>query len=187
MQRTSCFAVILFCIAAGALVANGAVAAQEEPAFPKRKPGLWEIKTTAASQAGLPASYLCVGDTTDTPKSHLDRYATTAGACQFGAYQKVGNGWLSEAVCKEGRNNITSRSLASGDFEKAYRVDTYVTYSPPLKNGKREDKEALVASYMGACRAGQKVGDMFMPGMGYINMVDGAVRPVDQGRRVRGK
>jgi hypothetical protein len=155
--------------------------------FPKRKPGLWEIKTTAASQAGLPPSYFCVGESTDTALAQLDRHATSSGACKFGPYQKVGNGWLSEAVCKEGRNNITSRSLASGDFEKNYRVDTFVSYTPALKSGKREDKEALVGTYMGACRLGQKVGDMFVPGMGYINMVDGSVRPVDQGRRIRGK
>ncbi len=173
-----------------AIVASMAAWAQtpEVSAYPKRKSGLWEIKTTAASGAGLPPSYFCVGDTTDNSQAQLDRQpASTSGACKFGAYQKVGNGWLSEAVCKEGRNTITSRSLASGDFEKSYRIDTYVNYSPPLKSGKREDKEALVANYMGACRQGQKVGDMFVPGMGYINMVDGSVRPADQGRRVRGK
>jgi hypothetical protein len=170
-------------------LAPGLATPQTDPAptYPKRKAGLWEIKTTAASGSGLPPSYLCVGENTDNSQVQLDRQSSNAGACKFGSYQKVGNGYLAESVCKEGRNNITSRSLASGDFEKNYRVDTFVTYSPPLKSGKREDKEALVATYMGNCRAGQKVGDMFMPGMGYINMVDGSVKPADQGRRVRGK
>ncbi len=160
------------------LVSFSAVTEAQELTFPKRKPGLWEVKTVAAQAAGLPATQLCVGENTDNTVNHLDRQASVRGACKSSSFQAVGNGWLSESVCKEGRTNIVSRSLASGDFEKEYRIDTQVTYSPPLSSGKREDKEAVVAAYLGECRPGQRVGDLWVPGMGYINMIDGSVRAI---------
>jgi hypothetical protein len=158
-----------------------------EPQYPKRKPGLWEIKTVASQQAGLPPTFYCIGPETDSAKLHLDRQASVEGPCKFGSFTKVGNGWLSESVCKEGKTNVVSRSLAAGDFEKEYRIDTFVSYSPPIGNGKREDKEALVASYLGDCRPGQKVGEMFIPGMGYISMVDGTVRPIQEAKTKKKK
>jgi hypothetical protein len=166
-------------IAATAAISFTSAIAQELP-YPKRKPGLWEVKTVASQNAGLPATLFCVGEETDNAKTSLDRQASTEGSCKFGGFQRVGNGWLSESVCKEGRVNIVSRSLASGDFEKDYRIDTFVSYSPPLGSGKREDKEALVATFLGDCRPGQKVGEMFIPGMGYISMIDGSVRPIQE-------
>ena len=151
--------------------------------FPKRKAGLWEIKIAASQQAGLPPTQLCVGENTDNNQIQLDRKASTKGACKTGSFQRVGNGWLIESICKEGKFNVTSRSLASGDFESEYRIDTFVSYAPPLASGKREDKDALVAQWMGECKAGQKVGDMFVPGMGYLNMIDGSVKPIVQSQQ----
>ena len=155
--------------------------------FPKRKAGLWEIKIAASQQAGLPPTQLCVGENTDNNQIQLDRKPSTKGACKTGAFQRVGNGWLIESICKEGKFNVTSRSLASGDFESEYRIDTFVSYAPPLASGKREDKDALVAQWIGECKAGQKVGDMFVPGMGYLNMIDGSVRPIAQPKQKKAR
>ena len=153
-----------------------------EYAFPKRKAGLWEVKIAGGQQAGLPPTQLCVGENTDNANMQLDRKANVKGACKTGPFSRVGNGWLLESVCKEGKINITSRSLASGDFSSEYRIDTFVSYVPALASGKREDKDALVGQWLGECKSGQKVGDMFVPGMGYINMVDGSVRPIVEAR-----
>ncbi len=154
--------------------------------YPKRKAGLWEVKTTAGQAAGLPPTLFCVGAETDNEKVQLDRIASKEGACEFGSFRKVGNGWFAEAICKEGKTVITSRSLASGNFETEYRIDTFITYQPPVgASNKKEDKEALVATYAGDCRAGQRVGEMFVPGMGYISMIDGKVRPIPEPRARR--
>ena len=72
---------------------------------------------------------------------------------------------------------VTSRSVASGDFESFYRIDTHVTYEPPLGGIKREDKDALEGRYVGPCLAGQKPGDSVVPGMGTLNMQDGSFKP----------
>ncbi len=146
------------------------------PDFPRRKPGLWEIRSTAAHASGLAPTQYCVGDATDVESNHLDRANGQRGACMLGAFQRAGTAWVAESVCKEGKTVVLSRAVASGDLQQEYRIDTHVTYDPPLAGIKREDKEAVVARYLGDCPAGQRAGDMTLPGVGVLNMVDGKFR-----------
>jgi hypothetical protein len=150
-----------------------------QPGFgghPRRRPGLWEIRNAASDNLGMPPTHFCVGEKTDTPENHLDRVAGEKGSCSIGPFKQVGITWVAESVCKESRSVVVSQSIASGDFQTQYRIDTLVFYSPPLANNKREDKEAVVARYLGACAAGQRPGDLIVPGMGVLNMGDGSLR-----------
>jgi hypothetical protein len=141
--------------------------------FPKRKSGLWEIRSTGAQANGLAPTRYCVGEATDRADQHLDRATGTRGACTLGAFRKAGEGWLAESVCRESKTVVRSRALATGNLTDNYRIDTVVSYDPPLAGTRREDREAVVATYLGDCLAGQKPGDMVIPGMGTLNMVDG--------------
>lgn len=145
--------------------------------FPRRKPGLWEIRNAASENLGMPPTRFCVGEETDTARHHLDRVAGDKGSCTIGPFKRVGITWVAESVCKESRSVVVSQSVASGDFQTQYRIDTLVYYSPPLANNKREDKEAVVARYLGACAPGQRPGDLVVPGMGVLNMSDGSLQP----------
>lgn len=158
--------------APGARVGVPAALADE---FPKRRSGLWEVDTVGAQAAGLPAAQYCVDETTDRATLHLDRSFGTKGACRFGAFQRAGDGWVSETVCREGRSVITTRSVATGDFHAAYRIDTLITYEPPLGGFRREERTATVGRRLGACLPGQVAGDVAIPGMGRINMQNGNV------------
>lgn len=155
-------------------LAAGVAYAQDE--HPKRKAGLWEVRGVSAEASGLPPTRFCVGENTNTRSSHLDRSVGERGACTLGAFRRAGQAWLAESVCKETRSVVVSRAIASGDFETEYRIDTLVTYDPPLGGIRREDKEAVVARYLGPCLDGQKAGDVVVPGMGTLNMVDGTFR-----------
>ncbi len=145
--------------------------------FPRRRPGLWEIRNSASEQLGVPPVHFCVGDQTDTTERHLDRQTGKKGACNTGPFKRSGISWMAESVCKDARTTVVSQSIASGDFQSRYRIDTLVFYSPPLANNKREDKEYIEARYLGPCPDGQKPGDLTIPGMGVLNMQDGALRP----------
>ena len=170
---------------AGSLVA-GAVQALDD--YPKRKAGLWEVRGVSAQASGLPPTRFCVGESTDRADSHLDRSVGERGACSLGAFKRAGSAWLAESVCSETRSTVTSRAIATGDFETEYRIDTLVTYDPPLGGVRREDKEAMVARHLGPCAPGQKPGDVVIPGMGTLNMVDGTFRAEpEQKGRPRGK
>ena len=152
--------------------------------FPRRKPGLWEIRNAASENLGMPPINFCVGEQTDTAAQHLDRVAGEKGSCSIGPFKRSGISWVAESVCKDSRSVVVSQSIASGDFQTQYRIDTLVFYSPPLANNKREDKEAVVARYLGACGAGQRPGDLVVPGMGVLNMGDGTLRQAPaQGKR----
>ena len=146
-------------------------------AFPRRKVGLWEIRSDASEQHGLPPAHFCVGENTDNAGIQLDRAAGTKGSCTIGAFRRVGTSWTAETVCKDSRQTVISQSVASGDFLSAYRIDTLVFYSPPLPGGKREDRETVTGRYLGACKPGQRAGDLELPGLGTLNMNDGTLKP----------
>ncbi len=164
---------LMFCTAFGTLSLSLSPLNAAEPEFPKRKSGLWEIRSTGAQANGLAPTRYCVGDATDRADQHLDRATGTRGACTLGAFRKAGEGWLAESVCRESKTVVRSRALATGNLTDNYRIDTVVSYDPPLAGTRREDREAVVATYLGDCLAGQKPGDMVIPGMGTLNMVDG--------------
>lgn len=147
------------------------------PDYPRRKPGLWEMRNAASEILGMPPTNYCVGEQTDTPEYHLDRVAGEKGSCSIGPFKRVGISWVAESVCRDSRTVVVSQSIASGDFQTQYRIDTLVFYSPPLANNRREDKEAVVARYLGPCSAVQRPGDLVVPGMGVLNMGDGTLRP----------
>jgi hypothetical protein len=165
------------------LAAAHAGEATAPAAFPKRKAGLWEVRSVASQAAGLAPTRHCVGEQTDVESSHLDRQPGTRGACSLGAFRRAGDAWLAESVCREGRTVVTSRAVATGDFATEYRIDTHVTYDPPLGGVRREDKEAVVARWLGPCGPKQKPGDMVIPGMGTLNMVDGTFKAESRDKR----
>ncbi len=167
---------VVACAALACGVAFACASAFAQQDHPKRKAGLWEVRGVSAQASGLPPTRFCVGESTDTRASHLDRSVGERGACTLGAFTRAGEAWLAESVCRESRSVVVSRAIASGDFETEYRIDTLVSYDPPLGGVRREDREAIVARFLGPCANGQKAGDVVVPGMGTLNMVDGTFR-----------
>lgn len=145
--------------------------------YPRRKPGLWEIRNSAGQQLGLAPVHFCVGPQTDTPEQHLDRKVGKRGACRLGAFRRVGITWVADSVCRDSHTTVVSQSTVAGDFQTHYRIDTVVLYSPPLANNRREDHEFTEARWLRTCPAGQKPADLTIPGMGVLNMLDGGLRP----------
>ncbi len=142
--------------------------------FPQRKPGLWEIRTTSSQASGLPAAMFCVGEGTDHQMEHLDRTFGEKGACRISPFRLVGTAWMSESVCREGKNIVSSRSIVSGDLQTDYRIDTETSYTLTT-SARREEREALAAKFINPCPANMRAGDLLISGMGKINMNDGTV------------
>ena len=163
------------------LVTLAAAAADAALAHPKRRPGLWEVRSAGVDALGMPPTRFCVGERTDSPGSHLDRSPGARGSCSLGEFVRSGEAWVAESVCREGKSTVTSRAVATGDFETEYRIDTIVTHAA----GRREDREAVVARWLGPCEPGQRPGDLVVPGMGTLNMDDGTFRAEPAERRGR--
>ncbi len=182
-RRPTVSASRILCLVLGAVVScRPAVGAD----FPQRRAGLWEVRSAGAEASGLPPSLHCIGEFADSANAHLDRSVGAKGSCTMGAFQRVGEAWVAESVCKEGRTTVTSKAIASGDFESEYRIDTVVSYESAGTTSRREDKEAVLARLIGPCPAGQRPGDIFIPNMGTLNMVDGTFRAAPAARRRAG-
>jgi hypothetical protein len=145
-------------------------------AHPRRRPGLWEVRVGGTDAAALAPTRYCVGERTDTSGEHLDRRPGQRGSCSLGEFVRAGDGWVAESVCREGRASVTSRAVATGDFETGYRIDTTVVHAAPNGTPRREEREAIVARWLGPCEPNQRPGDLVIPGMGTLNMDDGTFR-----------
>jgi hypothetical protein len=178
-----------FATSSQALVAVAAALAtalpQDAASHPKRRSGLWEVRTVGADAIGMPPTRFCVGDATDTATAHLDRAGGDRGSCTLGQFVRAGDTWVADSICREGKSTVVSRAVASGDFENEYRIDTIVTQSGGASTPRRENREAVVARWLGPCSTGQRPGDLVVPGMGTLNMDDGTFRaePTPRARR----
>jgi hypothetical protein len=159
-----------------ACLAAAFAAGTSADAHPRRRPGLWEVRVAGSDAVGLAPTRYCVGEQTDTAQAHLDRRPGPRGSCSLGEFLRAGDAWVAESVCREGRSSVTSRAVASGDFETGYRIDTTVTHAAPGGTPRREEREAVVARWLGPCEPNQRPGDLVIPGMGTLNMDDGTFR-----------
>ena len=185
MRAPAAFASLATALAVAGAVLAAAAWSADASAHPKRRPGLWEVRSAGADALGMPATRFCVGDGTDTALTHLDRSSGPRGSCSLGAFSRVGEAWVAESVCREGRSTVVSRAIASGDFETEYRIDTLVSQGTPGSAGRREDREAVVARWLGPCGPEQRAGDLVIPGMGTLNMEDGTFLAEPRGRTRR--
>lgn len=148
----------------------------DDASHPKRRAGLWEVITLGAQAAGMPPAQYCIDEQTDRHGTHLDRDTGSRGACHHGSFKRNGPQWIAESSCREGKTSVISRSVATGDFLTHYRIDTVVSYEPPIGANRREDRTAISATWIGPCKPGQRPGDISITGMGNLNMIDGKVK-----------
>jgi len=159
MRRTA-----LIVLALGTTVAFTAIAQD----MPRRDPGLWEMKTALAEMGGMGMSFqTCVDDSVD------DLMPEDPDAqCDDQSYRRDGNRIVFEATCRADGSIAKIRGEFTGDFARNYRGEIRTTYTPPLQ-GMASSTMTMEARWAGACKPGQKPGDvimMGMPGMGNINL-----------------
>lgn len=110
----------------------------------------------------------CIDDKTD---AQMQRFAQGLDmkTCARNVWRRDGDRHIGDTECKFGASTVTSKSVFSGDFSKAYRGEIESRYSPPL-GGVGQAKVTINGRWAGSCPAGWKPGDMEMPGMGRINV-----------------
>lgn len=163
-MRTSALA--LACIAV--VLALPAAAAD----LPKRKSGLWEVKTDALNgdKAGGQTMQMCIDEKTDNAIQHQ-----TAGvgrdACTRQDVRQEAGRTVVDSVCTFGNSKATTHSVFTGSFDSKYRVETKTSYEPPLM-GIKEGATVIDARWIGPCKADQKPGDMILGNGMKINVND---------------
>ena len=142
-------------------------AAQADAAdAPRRKSGLWEMKTQMAGMPGQGPMQMCVDQASDNV---MQERAKEKVNCPVMDVSRSAGKVTIHAVCKHEGVTSTSDSVITGDFDSAYRNDMVVRYDPP-QHGMKEMKMVQEARWLGPCKSGQKPGDVIMPGAQKFNM-----------------
>jgi hypothetical protein len=160
----------IFAIAA-LLVAAPAAALE----LPARKAGLWELKLTIEGRATPHVMQQCVDAATDRMMN-----SSVSGLAQSNCpkqdMRRSGSTIVIDSICNVGGQTTTSRVEVTGDFEKAYtmKVASTTEGAPPRATAgaapgrpaipQGQSNLAIEATWLGACKAGQKPGDMVLPG-----------------------
>lgn len=131
--------------------------------LPKRKPGLWELKTTSGDGAPAAVMQQC---TDEAFEAQMQKTALeySKSMCSKNDMKREGNTITGIAECKMGSINVTSRSTITGDFTSNYKVVSSSTFNPPMM-GKGADTSVMEARWVGACAPGQKPGMPIMQNM----------------------
>jgi hypothetical protein len=161
-----------FIFAFAALVAAAPAAALD---LPERKPGLWELKLTVDGHNTAHSMQQCVDAATDR-MMNAGFSGLARDNCSKQDMQTSGDTITIDSVCKIGGQTNTTRAVITGSFDKAYTMKiASLTEGAPAKAeagaGARrpsipqgQSNLAIEATWLGPCKAGQKPGDMILPG-----------------------
>jgi Protein of unknown function (DUF3617) len=130
---------------------------------PKRKSGLWEMKIINAQAQGSHTIQQCIDEKTDDlMKKELSE--ARQPQCSKNEMRKEGEQIVVESVCKAQNSTVKTRAVFTGHFDSAYKADIKSSYEPPVA-GMREIASTIEAKWLGPCKAGQKPGDIVVPGI----------------------
>lgn len=144
--------------------------------MPARKPGLWEIKMEFVGRK-LPAQVMkqCVDAASD--KLLNSKFGGgSQEACSKQDVAKTADGMTVDSVCKFGQATTTSHAVITGSFDSTYTMDVTSTRSggPPVPGlpATGQTHMMLQATWLGACAAGQRAGDVIMSNGMTMNVLD---------------
>jgi uncharacterized protein DUF3617 len=136
------------------------VAAAASSDAPQRKSGLWEMKMSGGQMPGGMTMQQCV----DQKSDDISKMQEPKSNCTKNVVRREGDKIVAESVCRMQGTTATTRTVFTGKFDSAYKAEIRSTYDPPM-HGMRESSSMMEAKWLGPCLAGQKAGDMVMPGM----------------------
>jgi len=141
------------------LTAATASAASFEP--PKRKSGLWEMKISSSQAPDAQTMRQCIDQSTD---DMMRKEQESRMSCSKKDMRREGDRIVGDSVCTVEGTTVSTHTVITGNFDTNYRADVKSTFNPPL-HGMRESSSVVEGKWLGACLAGQKPGDVIMPGM----------------------
>jgi len=154
-------------------VAFPGLAIQAAEEIPKRKPGLWELKTTLAEMGGFTNTLqICIDEEFD---DLMDTAGDDEADCSEQVVRRDGGRVFVDAVCRIDGTTATLRGAFDGDFSSQYAGQIKTTYDPPMQ-GMDATHLTLEARWLSACLPGQQPGDVVLqgmpniPGMGDLNL-----------------
>jgi uncharacterized protein DUF3617 len=151
-----------------ALLAAGTACAQD---YPKLRPGLWELsRSSDRAPDAAQRTTICLDDATQRQmyQAGLGAMGAMCSKHEFHLHGARGEG---EFICAMGPTTVHTKAVMTLQGDTAYRTDIDTTYDPPM-NGTAHSHSVLLARHTGACKPGQRPGDMILPNGRSVNMHD---------------
>jgi hypothetical protein len=144
--------------------------------FPRLKPGLWEMERSSDRERAGPAPAqpsrmtMCLDETVQRDLFDMGAGAMK-GMCSKHDFTISGSHGSGDFVCDIGGSTMHSKSTMVLQGNVGYRTEIDTTYDPPFM-GQARTKTIVTARHLGACKPGQRAGDMTMPNGQSMNMRD---------------
>lgn len=155
-------------IACAAAASGPATAISAE--LPARKAGAWEISIKFTGGM-MPMAKMrhCTNDRGDGNMSVMFN-PLSPSPCPTRDIQKHSDRYTIDAVCRDDGKSITLHSDITGDFNTSYKVVTETKVQESEDSTPYVSNLTLEGTYLGACRADEKPGDVTMAGGLKINI-----------------
>jgi Protein of unknown function (DUF3617) len=139
--------------------------------YPKLKPGLWELKRMSDRPADKGQTTTICMDADMQKKMYEAGLGAMKGICSKTDFKVTGSRGVGEFVCNMNGSTMTSKSVMTINGDTGYRTEVDTTFEPPFM-GQSKTHSVLEARYTGACKPGQRPGDMTLPNGTTMNMRD---------------
>jgi hypothetical protein len=128
---------------------------------PHPKVGLWQMAISSDAGPGVSVTgEICIDAKTESSAFEANPRARSGNCSEPKFGSNPGGGFAFDTVCKVNGRTITSHGVATGDFASAYAVDVTTKMDPPLPGGMSGGHSRIEAHWMGACKTGQRPGQM---------------------------
>lgn len=133
--------------------------------MPKRKSGLWEIKTSTEGAPGMTMQMCIDAKQDDLAAQRADKAnQDVRKQCPKMDVKQSGNTTVIDSVCKFDQVTATGHTVVSGNLASQYQMDSTTRFSPPM-HGMAQSHVVMSGRWLGPCKPGQKHGAMVMSGM----------------------
>ena len=145
-----------------AAISTGVFAADPPKDAPKRKSGLWETTMQAQGMPNIEPMQQCVDQASDDIMRQ--RASQQKPDCSVMEIKPIAGKVSIHSVCKTDGTTATTDAVFTGSFDASYKGEIVTRFNPPMR-GMSETKVNLESSWKGACKPGQKPGEIIMPKM----------------------
>ena len=155
-----------------ALAACASSAAAQE--IPTRRAGLWEVTINHDGKNTPPQTMQQCTDAETDKLMNAFGGALSADMCTKQEIKKVGATLVITATCQVGPMKSTSQSVVTGDFTSNYtvKVTSKIEGLPAGAQDAAGGTTTIQARWVGACKAGQRPGDIVMANGQTMNIRD---------------
>jgi hypothetical protein len=142
--------------------------------IPTRRAGLWEVTITHDGAKAPPQTMQQCTDAETDKLMNAFGGAISADLCTQQEVKKVGTTLVISATCQVGPMKSISQSVVSGDFSSNYtvKVTSKIEGVPAAAQAMAGGTTTINAKWVGACKAGQRPGDIVMGNGQTMNIRD---------------